>query len=191
MKTCERPFLGLLVLVALLALGAAEANAYSTFTSCKTSGCHDTFRSGSPSVHSRHSSRISCDNCHSGSSRTPVYTNSSTNYANYSCNGCHDVRGLATFHAANTSNGCGCHSGEIGTHPGENVLPYYYQAGRTSIVNPCRTNAANGGEDWDGDGSGLDNDGDGLRDANDPDCANIVQSWEATWGMVKAFFDGN
>ena len=113
-------------------------------------------------------------------------TNSSGNYAEYSCNGCHLLPGLATKHGESF---CGpCHTAAIGTSEGEDVLPYFYVEGRSSIVNPCRVNAANGGEDWNGDGFGLDNDGDDVYDDNDADCAGIVPTQTQSWSLMKAMF---
>jgi len=56
-----------------------------------------------------------------------------------------------------------------------------------ALSDPCKTNPAEGGEDWDGDGKGLDNDGDTLYDANDTDCAPTSIE-ESTWSVVKALF---
>jgi hypothetical protein len=87
------------------------------------------------------------------------------------------------------SNCLGCHSGVVGTSAGEQVLLYFYTGGRSSIVNPCRTNPENGGEDWDGDGFGLDNHGDGNYDAADSDCDGIVPLTVEDWSTLKTLFE--
>ena len=128
-----------------------------------------------------------CQDCHQSSLSSPLFTNSSANYTDYSCNGCHLLEGLVTLHVA-ASASCGCHSGVVGTSIGEHVLPYFYQEGRSAIVNPCRLNPLNGGEDWDGDGFGLDNDGDGLYDAADSDCDGRVTVTGQDWTTLKVLF---
>ena len=186
MKHCARLLFGGLAIAVILFTNTSPAFAWGSVDNCLQSGCHSGFRSGSPSVHDVHTSFVnSCLDCHTGSTSNPLSTNSSTNYPDHSCNGCHLVEGLATFHGQET---CGCHSGSIGTSEGEDVLPYFYVENRSSIVNPCRLDSSNGGEDWNDDGQGLDNDGDGLYDANDPDCDGIVPNHDETWSMIKALF---
>lgn len=175
------------VLVAVLLLPAVDADAWTTASNCLTSGCHEGFRDGSPSVHSLHTTYMNaCGDCHTGGINDNVLTNSSDNYQDYSCNGCHVLEGLATKHGAGN---CGCHAGVIGQSPGENVLPHFYTGGRSSVVNPCRLDASNGGEDWNDDGFGLDNDGDGVYDASDSDCAGIVSDDGRSWSLMKALFE--
>jgi hypothetical protein len=184
MKMIDLVRLGALVVLSL-SLFAGTAAAYPDFGGCST--CHGNFRSGSPSIHDRHTSVVnSCTDCHTSVGDTPK-TNSSGNYATYSCNGCHPKGGLATHHVTAGITVCNnCHSGVIGTIAGENVLPYFYTNGRSGVVNTCRRNAANGGEDLDGDGTGLDNDGDGVYDVDDPDCAGIVPVNKSSWSTVKS-----
>lgn len=174
--------------VLALALLAAPAMAYSSFGQCKS--CHNNFRSGSPSIHDRHTSVVnSCFDCHESAWNSPA-TNSSGNYANYSCNGCHPKAGLATHHVNAGQTVCNdCHDDVIGTLAGEQVLPYFYTEGRSSLVNTCRRNAANGGEDLDGDGFGLDNDGDLLYDVDDSDCNGIVPTERRSWSTEKSRYN--
>lgn len=166
---------------------AAPASAYTNVSSCLN--CHSDFLDGSPSAHSLHQDFTNdCRDCHQSSLSTGLQTNNSANYANYSCNGCHLIEGLVTKHVDEGFSTCGCHSDLVGTSGGENVLPYYYQGGRSAIVNTCRLNAAAGGEDWNEDGTGLDNDGDGLYDAADADCEGIVPVSSDDWGTLKTLF---
>jgi hypothetical protein len=174
------------IVLAGLSLLVVTAHAYPDFGGCKT--CHSNFRSGSPSMHDLHVDVLGCFDCHKSIGDTPE-TNSSGSNANYSCNGCHPKAGLATHHVNAGQTVCNdCHASVIGTYPGENFLAYNYQDGRTDLLNPCRLNPANGGEDLNGDGHGLDNDGDGLYDANDPDCDKIIPVEQEAWGTVKAIF---
>jgi len=186
MKSWNRNSVGCVVLCVALAFLVAPQDVFAWGSVSNCMGCHSGFRSGSPSNHSLHTDYInSCGDCHSGGINDNLSTNSSDNYAEYSCNGCHQLEGLATVHG---SENCGCHSDVIGTSAGENVLPYFYTEDRSSVVNPCRTNAANGGEDWNGDGEGLDNDGDGSYDAADSDCDGIVPTDAQSWSVLKALF---
>ena len=116
-----------------------------------------------------------CNICHSGSSRTPVYLNSSaggvTGFAAISCTGCHDGDGLRAHHENSGAYPCyDCHS--QGTPPAENVKPPYYFSPDTAHPNkptdPCNLN---GSESAVAPLSGLDNDGNLLYDQNDPACA--------------------
>ncbi len=167
---------------------AVSAMAYPDFGGCRS--CHSNFRSGSPSKHDLHVAKInSCTDCHTNIGDTPK-TNKSGNYANYSCNGCHELAGLATHHVNSGITTCNtCHSSVIGTSAGEQVLPYFYTNGRSSLVNTCRRDAANGGEDLDGDGTGLDNDGDLAYDVDDSDCNGIVAVDLPNWSALKSRYD--
>ncbi len=173
-----------LAVLGLVLLAAPTAQAFPSSGDCM--GCHSGFRSGSPSLHDYHTQHMnSCTDCHMSVGDTPK-TNKSGNYGNYACNGCHLLEGLATKHGAAN---CGCHSGVIGASAGEQVLPYYYQGGRSTLVNTCRLDPNNGGEDFDGDGFGLDNDGDGAYDAGDPDCNGIVEVLAESWSTLKSLFE--
>lgn len=173
--------------IALSAITPLPASAWTAVSNCL--GCHTDFSDGSPSMHDLHATFTNdCRDCHQASFSTALSTNNSANYPDYSCNGCHELAGLVTKHVA-ASASCGCHSGVVGTSAGEHVLPYFYTGGRSSIVNPCRTNPENGGEDWDGDGFGLDNDGDGNYDAADSDCDGIVPLTVEDWSTLKTLFE--
>ena len=176
-----------LITVAFVGLGATTASGWGSVDNCM--GCHSGFRDGDPSLHDLHVDNINdCGDCHQASFGDPLSTNNSANYAEYSCNGCHTVEGLANFHINGGLSTCGCHSG-VAAPASEGELPFFYTDGRSSVVNTCRRNATNGGEDWDGDGEGLDNDADGLYDVDDPDCAGIVPVDEHTWSTLKDLFE--
>lgn len=185
-----RPLFVMMIAVsAMLVLSILPAAAYTSVSSCLN--CHSDWQSGNPSPHDMHQDFTnSCRDCHATSLSSALNTNSSANYANYGCNGCHLKAGLVTYHVNTEASSCGCHNDVLGTSPGEQLLPYYYQSGRSSIVNTCRVNAQNGGEDWDGDGFGLDNDGDLDFDAADSDCEGIVPVTREDWGTLKALFGG-
>jgi hypothetical protein len=167
---------------------ATQVWAYPKFTSgCDT--CHGGFRDGANNLHDMHRNNFvnSCTDCHMSVPDLPDI-NSSGNYPDYSCNGCHRLEGLVTYHVTQQGGDCSpCHSN---SQPAtlESDLPFFYQQGRSGIVNPCRINSNNGGEDWDGDGRGLDNDGDGLYDADDPDCEGIIPVDDDSWSTLKYLF---
>jgi hypothetical protein len=171
----------------LLALGA-DCNtslAYDTYSAgCKATGCHGDFRGPTspkgtvfPSSQNHEMHRASgsmataCNLCHTGSSRTPVYTGSSNGTANnpgLGCSGCHVGPGLREHHFNNGVTECyDCHTYE--TPDPENVSPPYYGTADTKVKNPGNTvRAANTNENWSvGDFLGLDNDGNNLYDAAD------------------------
>ena len=176
----------LVVAFAILGTAAGSARGWQAASECLD--CHIDLGFGT-NLHSLHVDYVDdCQDCHQASTSDPILTNNSANHAEHSCNGCHQVAGLATVHGEVSCGTTPCHGAIIGTAEGEDVLPYFYVAGRSSVVNPCRLDPDNGGEDWDLDGFGLDNDGDGLYDADDPDCAGIVDTQEATWSVMKALF---
>jgi hypothetical protein len=78
-----------------------------------------------------------------------------------------------------------CHPGAVETF--ETQMPPYYMLPGVIVNEPCITIPAPPGEDYDGDGYGLDNDGDLLYDENDPDCGVPVE--ETTWGRIKALYE--
>jgi hypothetical protein len=190
---CSGPriFLFALVGVALATVsGAGNALAFGTYGGgCGDSSCHGDFRAGgSSSVHSMHVDFTNdCLDCHKSIGDDPE-TNSSGNYAEFSCNGCHRLEGLVRFHVSKGGSCTPCHSNDQ-PQINESTPPHYYQQSRSAITNACRVNTANGGEDYDGDGRGLDNDGDGLYDGDDPDCEGQVSTVEETWGTLKVLFD--
>ena len=65
-------------------------------------------------------------------------------------------------------------------------MPPYYGRSDVNITGPCLVSSESGGEDWNGDGLGLDNDGDLLYENADPDCGTPVES--ATWGQIRALY---
>lgn len=176
-------FAGASLLIAAL---CNTAQAYPDYSGC--AGCHGDFRVSSTSPkgtvfpsgsnHEMHratsSMATTCNLCHSGSSRTPVYTGSSNGTAGnqgLGCTGCHVASGLRAHHDANGITECyECHTPE--TPPAENVKPPYYGTLDTKVQNPANdVRAANTNENWSvGDFLGLDNDGNNLYDAADFSC---------------------
>ena len=197
-----------LTLVALLALAilVSSAGAYDNYAGgCE--GCHGAFLGTAPYVsnhdgvawknpttganlnlHDGHRSYMlgnasfsnagTCNICHSGTSRTPVFLNSSnggvTGFPAISCTGCHNGDGLREHHVNNGADACyDCHS--PGSPDAENVPPPYYFTPDTVHPNkptdPCN---ANGSESRVALGSGLDNDGNLLYDAADPACVVVA-----------------
>lgn len=188
MRNGSRIVLIAIVGAMLVAGMASQTWAFPAYTSgCNDANCHGDFRVGDPSRHTMHQQFADCFDCHT-SIGTPPDINSSGNYPDFSCNGCHQLEGLVRFHVSNGGDCSPCHSNSP-PEISENTVPYYYQEGRTSIQNPCRVLTENGGEDWDGDGAGLDNDGDGLYDGDDPDCAGEVSTVDETWSTLKVLFD--
>ncbi len=112
-----------------------------------------------------------CNLCHSGTSRTPVYTYKSNGTANnqgLGCSGCHVGSGLREHHFNNGVTECyDCHNYEV--PPPENVKPPYYGTPDTKCDNPGNpVRVANTNENWSiGDFLGLDNDGNNLYDVAD------------------------
>jgi len=70
---------------------------------------------------------------------------------------------------------------------GEDSLPPYYTRADVNVKEPCDGLTSGPGEDYAGDGTGLDNDGDLLYDTNDPDCG-AVQIEIMTWGRAKTIY---
>lgn len=177
----------LALLCAFTLLGASGAMAFPDPADC--SSCHGGFRDGNPSLHDVHRDFIpDCFMCHKGSTGAGVAINDSGSFAGHSCNGCHQEAGLVRFHILQGESCSPCHSTNQPV-VAESDLPFYYLEGRSDIVNPCRVNSANGGEDWTGDNAGLDNDGDGMRDAADPDCTAIIPTIEESWSTLKTLFE--
>jgi hypothetical protein len=134
-----------------------------------------------------------CFVCHVTLGDNPS-TSSSGADASHGCNGCHGGPGLRARHinggAPPDGNGNTCTSACHGSDPpapGETVLQAYYSRGDVSITAPCLTDPAQGGEDYDGSGKGLDNDGNLQYEADDTDCKSI-QVLEQTWGGLKAIY---
>jgi hypothetical protein len=156
----------------LLVPGAGAYNRYNQGGSGCIQ-CHGEFDAGDPSLHSVHQAVVTCNNCHTDFGDDPQ-THSSSNFPDpdgYSCNGCHYLEGIVTYHTSQIGAGCACHGGIDPPNP-ENVAPFYYEGDRSSLTDPCADN--------------LDNDGDGMSDIMDPDCA--VANWEHSWTTVKSVF---
>ena len=175
----------------LAVAGNHTAQAYSRYTD-GCNNCHGAFYQSSTSPkgtvfpsndnHFMHNDPSTmgnnCNLCHSGTSRTPVYTwrsNGTSSIANdgLGCSGCHVGPGLRKHHQVNGVPGCtgGCHSSSEVSAP-ENVDPPYYGgvwASLTKVRNAGNTVlASNTNENWSvGDFLGLDNDGNNLYDLAD------------------------
>jgi len=140
----------------------------------------------------------SCTYCHTSVGDNPKTFVSGTyngqgGTPEYSCNGCHMGPGLRAHHAAanapadNDGLHCAdCHQDDPPTPPNEATVPFYYTLASVNVKNPCVSDKASGGEDYDGDGTGLDNDGNLLYDENDPACS--VPTVPSTWGIIKSRF---
>ncbi|MEI8140718.1 MAG: hypothetical protein WCI03_12740 [bacterium] len=173
--------------MAIIVMGARAGWAYDSYSGGAEGGCidcHGDFR-GSTSLkgtifpssqnHEMHrgasNMATACNLCHSGSSRTPVYTytsNGTVNNPGLGCSGCHVGAGLRRHHANNGVTLCyDCHTD--GAPPAESVKPPYYNTVDTKAKNPGNTVlAANTNENWSvGDFLGLDNDGNNLYDLAD------------------------
>ena len=176
------------VVVAVFALmlwytGATTYPQYNGSPACDD--CHPGFLGGfSGPLHSAHLAFAGdCMMCHNAIGDNPPLSN---------CAGCHLQDGLVLHHtnagAPPDGNGlsCGtCHPGAVLGNEG--TVPPYYLLASSSVKNPCVASSADGGEDYDGDGFGLDNDGDLVYDEADPDCAVPVE--ETTWGLIKSLYD--
>jgi hypothetical protein len=168
--------------IVLVLAGVKTALAYEDYSGCKV--CHGDFRGNTSTKgtifpgdknHEMHRNSANmataCDLCHSGSSRTPVYTKSSNGTASnpgLGCTGCHMPVGLRAHHVNHGVSDCtDCH--EDGPAPAENVKPPYYGTVDTKANNPGNTAlAVNTNENWSvGDFLGLDNDGNNLYDLAD------------------------
>ena len=154
--------------------------------------CHSGFASRG-ALHDMHvgNSQMTnnCDLCHQSVGDNPSTSQSA---AGVSCIGCHVAEGLRLHHinASAPQDGAGrvctaCHSGD-GTPAAENVNPPYYARGDVAVKKPCIVDPGSGGEDWSGDGAGLDNDGDLAYDASDTDCATAIR--DVTWGTIKILY---
>lgn len=173
--------------MAFIVMGSQVSKGYETYSGGPDGGCidcHGDFRSSTstkgtifPSSQNHEMHRASanmgtaCNLCHSGASRTPVYTGSSngtSDNAGLGCSGCHLGDGLRTHHAVNGITLCyDCHN--VGAPPAETVKPPYYGTPDTKVNNPGNTVlASKTNENWSvGDFLGLDNDGNNLYDLAD------------------------
>ena len=153
--------------------------------------CHGEFYGSGPyespkgntwekSLHQVHRSDFymgtSCDHCHwNGPGKYTNFSHGVAGQEGFGCAGCHGELiagvpkswGLRKHHAGAGVQVCkACHID--GDPTPENVLPPNYGF-YTEASSTC--NVGGVGEDFSGDGQGLDNDGDGLYDELDPDCA--------------------
>jgi hypothetical protein len=167
--------------VVLYPLGAFAYPNYNGSPSCDD--CHPGFVGGfSGPLHGQHLGVISgCNLCHGNPGDNPKLED---------CAGCHVQAGLVAHHdnagAPADTNGLRC----INCHPGltpdpESAIPPYYVLASSLVKDPCNSGAAPG-EDFTGDGQGLDNDGDLVYDELDTDCGVPVE--DSTWGAIKALF---
>lgn len=184
------------VMVASLGSMTARVDAYSTYNPSTASNgcfqCHPGFENRN-ALHDMHvgSAQMTntCGLCHQSTGDNPNIGQSADGG---SCTGCHVAEGLRLHHknAAAPVDAEGrtcatCHT-EDGTPATENVNPPYYARTDVLVKDPCIVASSNGGEDWNGDSTGLDNDGDLLYDANDSDCATAVR--DVTWGAIKGLY---
>lgn len=179
-------WLMLLIAPCALALIVAQGLTFPAADGCRT--CHPQFEGGFGSaLHDMHVGATqmtsNCGLCHTVIGDIPDINESSDGV---SCTGCHIPNGLWEHHAVAGISCAPCHTTWPTPDP-ENTLPPYYGRDDVAISEPCLADAALGGEDYSGDGEGLDNDGDDLYDLNDPDC-EAVQVEVLTWGKVKTLY---
>jgi hypothetical protein len=147
--------------------------------------CHPGFLEEGPQ-HQRHLNMTSeCALCHRTGGDVPK-TFTSGDPEGQGCRGCHGVdngmefgwgAGLVAFHinagAPPDESGricTDCHGD--GPPPGpESGVPVYYLRGDVNVKDPCSAMLPDG-EDYSGDGHGLDNDGDLVYDMSDSDCSS-------------------
>jgi len=199
---------------ALLLVSAPAAFAYDAYRMSGSASdcweCHPTFRSEG-ALHALHvgSSRMTntCLLCHTVVEDVPrIWTSGAA--GGQGCRGCHGRdngsefgwgAGLRKHHAnagapadANGQFCVDCHTADDPVPLGEDTLPAYYMRADVNVSAPCETAIAVGGEDYNGDGLGLDNDGDLVYDANDSDCGSSTAADYAVaasaWGKVKALY---
>lgn len=166
---------------------AASYPSYNGSPACDD--CHSGFNGFGAALHDLHNEMTSsCSNCHESVGDNPEMEK---------CAGCHvsgdDGGGLVLHHtnaeAPADANGMRCAT----CHPGasadtEDVAPPYYGLTSVSLSDPCETDTEAGGEDYDGDGKGLDNDGDLAYDADDDDCTT-TPAQRSTWGSIKVLYE--
>ncbi len=169
-----------LTLLAGFALSISDTSAYQKYEgspSCST--CHSGFIGGPGNpLHDMHLQMTSnCSICHTSIGDNP---NLATGGVGLGCNGCHLGPGLRAHHKnagvpapAGGSTCAACHPGDP-TPPPESTVPSHYSRMDVSVKDPCQALPAPPGEDFNGDGKGLDNDGNLLYDAADPACGSTV-----------------
>lgn len=173
-----------LIAVGCIALFTAQGSAFPLADGCRT--CHPTFQGGfGNQLHDMHLEMLPGNNCGLCHTNVPDIPDVNESSDGISCIGCHVSPGLWEHHLNEGISCAPCHTTWPTPDP-ESTLPPNYTRADVSLTNPCETDRANGGEDYSGDGEGLDNDGDLLYDFDDPDCT--VQISIMTWGQVKAIY---
>lgn len=178
--------LAFLVVPCVVTFCAALSFAFPAADGCRT--CHPTFQGGpGNALHDLHvgstQMTTNCMLCHTQIGDIPDINDSGESV---SCTGCHKPQGLWEHHLGASITCTPCHSTWPTPDP-ENTLPPNYTRPDVALTDPCLVDPTMGGEDYSGDGSGLDNDGDDLYEADDPDCEPIaVEEW--TWGRIKQLF---
>lgn len=189
-------YLQLTIFIAVigLSLWSPSARGYSRYHNPAeaTQGCvqcHSGFPGPGP-LHTTHTSMRSgtCLICHWTSTGDDPYTYQSggTGGLNQGCRGCHGVNngttygwgaGLRAHHknagAPADSDGhlCAfCHTSDPAPSP-ESTQPVYYTNSVVRVKTPCLARPAPPGEDYDGDGKGLDNNGNLVYDENENECS--------------------
>ena len=208
------------IVLAGCALWSYRTDAYSRYASPPpeeaTFGCvqcHDGFANRGL-LHDLHEGNAQmtkeCLLCHVSTGDDPS-TYSSGASGGQGCRGCHGVNngtsfgwgaGLRAHHknanAPADSDGlrcADCHTNDLAPSA-ESVLPVYYSRTDVFVKNPCLAAPARPGEDFDGDGKGLDNNGNLLYDENDDSCAfkitsviregnDIRVSWQSVVGVTN------
>jgi len=79
-----------------------------------------------------------------------------------------------------------CHPGDPAPPP-ETTTPPGYLFSSVLVKMPC-SGGPPPGEDFNGDGVGLDNDGNLLYDGRDTACITVPNR-KTTWGQIKALFE--
>jgi hypothetical protein len=169
-----------------LVLCAPQAFTFPAADGCRT--CHPDYQGGpGAALHDMHVGTMqmtnNCQLCHTSFFDIPDINES---VAGVSCVGCHLPNGLWEHHLGASISCAPCHTTWPTPDP-ENTLPPYYGRSDVAISDPCLVEPAAGGEDYSGDGFGLDNDGDFLYDAADPDC-DPVPVEKSTWGGIKSVY---
>jgi len=174
-------------IAAVLTIAASDALAYDSYRAfgadASCADCHPEFISKGP-LHDLHvgNSQMTntCTLCHSGVGDIPKTWTSGSGEG---CRGCHGRdngpgftwgAGLRAHHANAGAppdmNGQLCAACHTDPPPDpESTPPVYYLLSDVDVKDPCVA-ALPDGEDYDGDGKGLDNDGDLTYDGNDADC---------------------
>ena len=199
-------------IIALVAFAAwaPSAAAYLTYQSFSDANpgprdncaqCHPGFDNGlsisnAPS-HALHLNvTLTCGLCHPTDDFGSIPVSTSSSFDGISCIGCH---GRAEDQAAGQVTGAGlrqrhtkigifcggCHQDNdpaTFTTVGENVLPPYYSRADVNVKDPCLAASIDGGEDYSGNGRGLDNDGDLAYDGDDLDCQPCTSDFDCDDG---------